>query len=151
MSDSEQCSNWLELDLVSLLVNFSCELGQIMMTRYDFLWARWVILSNVQTEANWKVVSPDSRLGTVGIYIQYIYITKIVVLVSEPVRGRSRATELPCSIETAPLCHILQQSHHYSGRYCISKIWGRLAAKGVVLVLGVCNLNRKIPYRYLAT
>ena len=32
-----------------------------------------------------------------GIYIQYIYITKIVVLVSEPVRGRSRATELPCS------------------------------------------------------
>ena len=27
-----------------------------------------------------------------------IYITKIVVLVSEPVRGRSRATELPCSM-----------------------------------------------------
>ena len=42
------------------------------------------------------MVSPDSRLGTVGIYIQYIYITQIVVLVSEPVRGRSRATELPC-------------------------------------------------------
>ena len=51
--------------------------------------------------------------------ISNIYITKIVVLVSEPVRGRSRATELPCcpyfticarftlympsSIETAPL------------------------------------------------
>ena len=34
MSDSEQCSNRLELDLISLLVNFSCELGQIM-TRYD--------------------------------------------------------------------------------------------------------------------
>ena len=29
-------------------------------------------------------------------YISNIYITKIVVLVSEPVRGRSRATELPC-------------------------------------------------------
>ena len=29
-----------------------------------------------------------------GIYIQYIY--KIVVLASEPVGGRSRATELPC-------------------------------------------------------
>ena len=43
MSDSEQCSNRLELYLISLLVNFSCELGQIM-TRYDFLWARWVIL-----------------------------------------------------------------------------------------------------------
>ena len=42
------------------------------------------------------MVSPDSRLATVEIYIQYIYITKIVVLVSEPVRGRSRATELPC-------------------------------------------------------
>ena len=39
MSDSEQCSNRLELDLISLLVNFSSELGQIM-TRYDFVWAR---------------------------------------------------------------------------------------------------------------
>ena len=28
--------------------------------------------------------------------ISNIYIAKIVVLVSEPVRGRSRATELPC-------------------------------------------------------
>ena len=46
-------------------------------------------------EVNWKVVSPDSRY-LYSIYIQYIYITKIVVLVSEPVRGRSRATELPC-------------------------------------------------------
>ena len=35
-SDSEQCSNRLELDLISLLVNFSCELVHIM-TRYDFL------------------------------------------------------------------------------------------------------------------
>ena len=48
MSDSEQCLNRLELDLIKLLVNFSCELGQIM-TRYDVLWARWVILSNVWT------------------------------------------------------------------------------------------------------
>ena len=46
MSNSEECSNRLELDLISPLVNFSCELEQIM-TRYDFLWARWVILSNV--------------------------------------------------------------------------------------------------------
>ena len=29
----------------------SCELGPIM-TRYDFLWARWVILSNVRTNLN---------------------------------------------------------------------------------------------------
>ena len=38
-SDYEQFSNRFELDLISLLVNFSCELGQIM-TIYDFLWAR---------------------------------------------------------------------------------------------------------------
>ena len=51
MSDSEQCSNRLDLDLISLLVKFSCELGQIM-TRYDFLWVRWVILSHVRTDLN---------------------------------------------------------------------------------------------------
>ena len=28
------------------------------------------------------------------------------------------------SIETATLCKILEQLDHYSGRYCISKIWG---------------------------
>ena len=33
------------IDLISLLVNFSCELGQIM-TGYDFLWTRRVILFN---------------------------------------------------------------------------------------------------------
>ena len=38
-------------NLISLLVNFSCELGQIM-TRYDFLWVRRVILSNVRTNLN---------------------------------------------------------------------------------------------------
>ena len=59
MSDSEQCSNRLELDLISLLVNFSCELGQIM-TRYDFLWARWVILSNVRTDLELDlIISPN--------------------------------------------------------------------------------------------
>ena len=41
-SDSEQCSNQLQLDLI-LLVKFACELGQIM-TRYDLLGARRVIL-----------------------------------------------------------------------------------------------------------
>ena len=80
MSDSEQCSNRLEFDLISLLLNFSCELRQTMTryiyisfisyyiytykvctsamfeltwtTRYDFLCARWVILSNVWTDLN---------------------------------------------------------------------------------------------------
>ena len=46
MSDSEQCLNRLELDLISLLVNFACGLGQIM-TRYTSVWTRKVILSNV--------------------------------------------------------------------------------------------------------
>ena len=49
-SDSEKCSNPLQLDLISLLVNFSCELGQIMI-RYEFVWARRVILSNVRTNS----------------------------------------------------------------------------------------------------
>ena len=51
MSDSELCLNRLEFDLISLLDNFSCELGQIM-TIYDFPWARWVIPSNVWTDLN---------------------------------------------------------------------------------------------------
>ena len=46
-SDSEQCSNQLQIALISLLVNISCELGKIM-TRYEFLWTRRVILSNVR-------------------------------------------------------------------------------------------------------
>ena len=62
---SEQCSNRLEFDLISLLVNFSCELepnnvpdmtshglcglGQIMVI-YNFLWVVRVILSNVRTD-----------------------------------------------------------------------------------------------------
>ena len=41
-----------------------------------------------------QIVDRDSG----NLYPIYIYITKIVVLVSEPVRGRSRATELPCYI-----------------------------------------------------
>ena len=39
MSDSEQGLNRLQLYLILILVNFPCELGQIM-TSYDFLGAR---------------------------------------------------------------------------------------------------------------
>ena len=39
-----------------------------------------------------QIVDMDSG----NLYPIYIYITKIVVLVFEPVCGRSRATELPC-------------------------------------------------------
>ena len=49
MSDFEQGLNQLQLDLISLLVNFSCELGSII-TRYDFLEARQMILSNFSYE-----------------------------------------------------------------------------------------------------
>ena len=41
-----------------------------------------------------QIVDRDSG----NLYPIDIYITKIVVLVSEPVRGRSRATELPYCI-----------------------------------------------------
>ena len=51
MSDFEQCLNQLQLDLISLLVNFSCELGSII-TRYDFLEDRRMILSNIELERN---------------------------------------------------------------------------------------------------
>ena len=39
MNDFEQCSNRLQLDLVTLLVKFACGLG-VIMTRYDFIVAR---------------------------------------------------------------------------------------------------------------
>ena len=41
VSDSEQ------LDIILPLVNFACELGSVV-TRYDFLWTKQVILSNFQ-------------------------------------------------------------------------------------------------------
>ena len=46
INDSEQCSNRLQFNLISLLLNFAYEFGPII-TRFDFLEARWVILSNV--------------------------------------------------------------------------------------------------------
>ena len=53
MSDFEQCSNQLQLDLITLLVNFSYQVGT-MMSRYDFLEARRVILNNVRNDYNLK-------------------------------------------------------------------------------------------------
>ena len=55
-----------------------------------------------------QIVDRDSG----NLYPIYIYITKIVVLVSEPVRGRSRATELPCLMYgTFDISHNLNQIH----------------------------------------
>ena len=53
MSDFEQCVNQLQVDLITLLVNFSYQVGTIM-SRYDFLEARRVILSNVRTDYDLK-------------------------------------------------------------------------------------------------
>ena len=41
----------VQLNPISLSVNFLHELAQIMTT-YDFLWAKEVILSNIQTDFN---------------------------------------------------------------------------------------------------
>ena len=69
MSNFEQCSNQLELDLISLLVNFSYELGQIMAI-FDFPWPRLVIVSNVQTDFQLDLISIlvnfSCELGQIG-------------------------------------------------------------------------------------
>ena len=41
MSGLEQCLNRIQLDLITLLVNFACEHGELgqLMTRYDVLGA----------------------------------------------------------------------------------------------------------------
>ena len=46
MSDSDQCSNRLQIDQFYILVNFICALGNIM-TKCDFLDTRGVILTNL--------------------------------------------------------------------------------------------------------
>ena len=56
MSDSEQYSNRRQPNLISLLINFACELGQIM-TIYTFIWTRKVILSNVQAYSKLDLMS----------------------------------------------------------------------------------------------
>ena len=43
--------NQLQFDLISRLINFSYELGQIM-TKYDFLEARRVILRNIRNDSD---------------------------------------------------------------------------------------------------
>ena len=85
MSDSEQCSNRLELYLISLLVNFSCGLGQII-TRYDFLWARCVILSNVWTDLKLTLfqcwVNFSCELGQIMTIILYEFLWARWVILS---------------------------------------------------------------------
>ena len=62
----EQYLNWLQLDLILILINFSYEFRQIM-TRYDFLELRWVILCNVRTQYNltWFYFCSTYELGKI--------------------------------------------------------------------------------------
>ena len=54
-----------------------------------------------------------------GIYIQYIYIQKSVVLASESVGGRSQVTELPCFI----LFDVLKHDQCIFDIYTICDCW----------------------------
>ena len=64
-------------------------------------WGRWFLQIidihignfNMKLTGRWFPQIVDRDSGN----LYPIYITKIVVLVSEPVRGRSREIELPCS------------------------------------------------------
>ena len=61
--------NRLELDIISLLVNYRYELGQIM-TRFDFLWPRRVNLSKcsnrLQLDLILILVNVSCELGQIG-------------------------------------------------------------------------------------
>ena len=71
MSDSEQCLNRLELYLISPLVNFSCELGQIM-TRYDFLYGLDESFSMINFLIAFKFwCSLTRRIYMLGEYVIY--------------------------------------------------------------------------------
>ena len=70
MIDSEPCSNWIQLDFISILDNFSCDFGQIM-TRYDFQESRWVILSNVRTDYNFIWFHFWSSLDNLFLFLKY--------------------------------------------------------------------------------
>ena len=63
ITDCINISASVRLYLILLLVNMLSELGQIM-TRYDFLWARQVILSNVRT---------DSQLDLVTLLVYFVF------------------------------------------------------------------------------
>ena len=55
-SDFEPYSNRLQLDLILILVNFSCELGQIM-TRYDFQESLRMILRKCLNQLQLDLIS----------------------------------------------------------------------------------------------
>ena len=72
-SDFEQYFIRLQLDPISLLVNFSHELAQIMTT-YDFLSAKQVILSNVRTDFNLTQILFWSTFEKISTYNDHIWL-----------------------------------------------------------------------------
>ena len=48
----EQCSNWIQLDLITHFINSLVEMGP-KMNRYDFLEATEIIVINIWTDLNW--------------------------------------------------------------------------------------------------
>ena len=77
MSDFGLCSNLLQLDLISLLVNLSCELGPIMV-RYDLLEVRLVTLSNVLTDSNLIKFHFLSNCSNRSIMIRYDFLVEMI-------------------------------------------------------------------------
>ena len=73
-SDFEQYLNRLQLDPISLLVNFSHELVQIMTT-YDFLWAKQAILSNVWTNFN---LTNNDHIWIPKVNFMYLKVAQII-------------------------------------------------------------------------
>ena len=76
MSDFEQCSK--QLQLFSLLVNFSYELCKIM-ARYDFLDAGFVILRNIQTDWNMTYFGFCSTYEFGQIMIRYDFLEARII------------------------------------------------------------------------
>ena len=63
--------------------------------KYIHLRAIFVLEKGGRASIGYRASIGTYTVGTVGIYIQYIY-KKNVMLASEPVGGRSLVTELPC-------------------------------------------------------
>ena len=94
-SDSEQCSNRLQLDLITILVKFACELGP-KMTRYDFIEARRAILSSVQIDSQLYLISLLVNFSfELGLLLGGYGFPEVKRVISINVRADSNLTWLP--------------------------------------------------------
>ena len=79
MSDSEYCSNRLELDLISLLVNFSFELGPIMKVTGTDLWSHQLHIPK-QNVTQRVIIHHDHNHIVIGFLIKHIKCFRIILL-----------------------------------------------------------------------